>query len=120
MAQVHRQDRVAGGELREVDGHVCLRPRVRLHVRVLGAKDLLRARDRQRLDLVDELAPAVVPLSRVPLGVLVGENRSLRLEHRLADDVLRRDQLEIPLLPLPLPLDRLVNLGISTFERSRH
>ena len=40
-----------------------LAPRVRLHVRVLGAEELLGARDRELLDLVDDLAAAVVALA---------------------------------------------------------
>ena len=58
------QDRVAGLEAGEVDGHVRLRAGVGLHVRVLGSEDRLRALDREPLDLVDHLAAAVVPLAR--------------------------------------------------------
>ena len=58
----------------------------------------LRAIDRQLLDLVHDLAAAVVALSRQALGVLVGERRAHRLEHRRRDEVLARDQLEAVLL----------------------
>jgi hypothetical protein len=44
VGQVHAQDRVARVEQREVDGHVGLRARVRLHVGVLGAEERLEAR----------------------------------------------------------------------------
>ena len=67
---------------------------MRLHVGVLGAEQLLRARDGQRLDDVDELAAAVVALARIALGVLVRQHRAGRFEHGAADEVLRRDQLE--------------------------
>ena len=63
-----------------------------------AAEQLLRALDRQRLGDVDELAAAVVALARIALGILVGDHRALRLEHRAADDVLRRDQLDLVLL----------------------
>ena len=68
------------------DGHVRLRAGVRLDVGVLGAEELLRALDRERLGDVDELAAAVVALARIALGVLVGEDRtpSLRAPPRLA------------------------------------
>ena len=46
-------------------------PAVRLHVRVLGAEQLLRAIDGEFLDDVDHLAAAVVAPAGIPLGVLV-------------------------------------------------
>ena len=44
MREVHAEDRVARLERGEVDGHVRLRARVRLHVGVVGPEELLRAR----------------------------------------------------------------------------
>src|ERR1044071_5321266 len=43
VREVHAENRVAVLQGREVDGHVRLRARVRLHVRVLRAEYLLRA-----------------------------------------------------------------------------
>jgi hypothetical protein len=57
---------------------------VRLHVRVLGAEELLRAVDRELLDLVDDLAAAVVALAGIALGVLVRRHGADGLEHRRA------------------------------------
>ena len=54
---------------------------MRLHVRVLGAEQLLGPVDGQLLGHVDELAAAVVAPARVALGVLVGEDGALGLEH---------------------------------------
>ena len=51
--------------------HVRLGAGVGLHVRVLGAEQLLRPVDRELLGDVDELAPAVVAPAGVALGVLV-------------------------------------------------
>ena len=64
---------------REVDGEVRRAARVGLHVDVLGAEELLEARDRELLDLVDGLLALVVALVRVALGVLVREDRAGRL-----------------------------------------
>ena len=57
------------------------------------------------LDLVDELAAAVVALARVALGVLVGQDAADRPQDRGADEVLRGDQLDAVALP-PLFLGR--------------
>ena len=94
MVELHAEDAVARLEQRVVDGGVRLRAGVRLHVRVLGAEDLLGAVDRELLGHVHVLAAAVVAPARVALGVLVGEHRALAVEHRLRDEVLGRDHLE--------------------------
>src|SRR5207237_8262807 len=97
-----RGDRVRGVEHRRVAAYVRLRPRVRLDVRMLGAEELLRAVDRELLDLIDEVAAAVVAPPGVALGVLVGRRRPDRLEDRRPREVLRRDQLDLTALPLQL------------------
>ena len=110
---------VARLEDREVDGHVGLRARVRLHVRVLGAEQLLRARARELLDLVDDLAASVVALARIPLGVLVRRHRPDRLEHRRPREVLGRDQLDLPALPVELAAEQLGDLRIDVVQTRR-
>ena len=80
--KAHAEDRVAGLQRREEDRLVGLRARVRLHVGDLRVEQLLRAVDRELLGDVDEFAAAVVALARVAFGVLVGELRALRGQHR--------------------------------------
>jgi hypothetical protein len=116
VGQVRRQHRVAGLEQREVDGHVRLRARVRLDIDVLGAEQLAGARDRELLGPVDDLAAAVIAPARIALRVLVGEHRADRLEHRLGDEVLRRDQLEVARLPLGLRPDDVGDVGIDLVQ----
>ena len=117
VRQVHAEDRVARLQQREVHRHVGLRPGVRLHVRVLGAEQLLRARDRQRFGDVDELAAAVVALARISFRVLVREDGSLRLHHRLGDEVLRGDQLEAAVLAMTFVSQHVRDLGIRVAQR---
>ena len=106
VRQVHAEHGVARLEQRQVDRHVRLRAGVRLHVGVVGAEQRLRARDRRALDDVDELAAAVVALARIALGVLVRQHRAGGFEHRAADEVLRRDQLEAAVLAVQLVAKR--------------
>ena len=106
MVEPQREDRVAGLQAREVHGHVRLRAGVRLHVRVLGAEQLLRPVDRELLDLVDDLAAAVVALARVALGVLVRRHAADRLEHARPGEVLGGDQLDAVALPLELAAEQ--------------
>ena len=64
VVEPEREDRVARLEQPEVDGHVRLGAGMRLDVGVLGAEQRLRAVDRELLDLVDDLAAAVVAPAR--------------------------------------------------------
>src|SRR5206468_3077955 len=101
---------------RRVDGHVRLGAGVRLDVGVLGAEELLRALDRERLDLVDHLAAAVVALAGVALRVLVRRHAGDRLEDARPREVLGGDQLDLPTLPLELAADQVGDLRVDVCE----
>jgi len=70
VVQIEREDLVAGIEYGVVDRLVRLRSGVRLDVDVVGAPQLFRAIDRERLDLVGVLAAGVVALARIPSAYL--------------------------------------------------
>jgi 2-methylisocitrate lyase-like PEP mutase family enzyme len=57
---------------------------VRLNVGIFSVIDLAETVDRKLLDLVDDLAAAIVPLARVALRVLVGAYGPHRLKHVVA------------------------------------
>jgi hypothetical protein len=111
--QGHAHDRVARVEERQVDGEVGRGAGVRLDVRVVDAEQRLGPLDRERLDLVDELLALVVALAGVALGVLVGEDRAARFEHRLGDVVFRGDHAQLVVLALGLALDEAGELRVS-------
>src|SRR6266571_3818486 len=116
MRQRQAEQRVA--ELRdgEIRRHVRLRPGVRLHIRMLGAEQRLRPINRELLDLIHDLAPAVVALPRQPLGVLVRERRAHRFQNRNGNKILRGYELQAVLLPRDLFVDELANLGVDFRE----
>ena len=118
VREVHAEHRIARLEQREVDGHVRLRARVRLHVGVLGGEQRFRARDGGALGDVDELAAAVVPPPGIPFGVFVRHHRSRRLEDGAADEILGRDELEAAVLTVQLVADRAGDLGIRCRQRA--
>ena len=88
MRQVQSHDGIAGLQHRRVSCHVGLRAGVRLHVGMIGAKELLGPLARQILHDVGKLAAAVIAFARISLGILIGEDRAHGLEHSLADKVL--------------------------------
>ncbi len=64
VREIHSQNLIAILDRSEIDRHIRLRAAVWLHVRVIGAKQLLRAIDRRLLDDVGPLAAAVITFAR--------------------------------------------------------
>src|SRR5215204_2833758 len=105
VRQVHPQDLISILERREIYRHVCLRAAVRLHIGVIGAKQLLRAIDCGLLDDVGPLTPAVVTFTRIAFCVLVCKHRSTSCEYVLAYEILGSDQLKHISLPRYFSVD---------------
>ena len=105
-----------GFKQREEHRLVHLRARVGLDVGEAAAEQLARTLDGERFHLVGILAAAVVAPARIALGVLVGEHRADRLEHRRAGDVLARDQLDPLALAAKLTADDRVHRRIGRGE----
>ena len=66
---------------------------MRLNVGPFRAKQFAQPVNRKLLGLVDELAPAVITFAGKALGVLVGEDASLRGHHSFAGVILGSDEL---------------------------
>ena len=113
VCQRHAKNRVARLQCGEVHRLICLRARVRLHVGDLGFEQRLGAIDRQPLRDVHVLAAAVVAFAGIAFGVLVGEHRTLRLQHARAGVVLRCDQLDVIFLALAFRLQCLPQIGVE-------
>ena len=117
--EIEAHEGVAGLQQRQEHRLVHLAAGVRLHVGKLGAEQFLGALDRQRLGDVDPFAAAIVARARITFGVFVGHHRALRFQHRPADDVFRRDQLDLVALPAEFTLDRGGDFRIGLGERGR-
>ena len=94
VRKIEPHEGVARFENGEEDRHVGLCARMGLHVGVLRAVETADALDGQRLDLVHDLAAAVVARSGIAFGVFVGQDRTHGLHHLVADEVLRSDQFD--------------------------
>ena len=104
VGQVEAEHRVARFERRKVNRRVGLRTAVGLDVGELGAKQLLRAIDRQLLDDVDEFAAAVISSTGIALGILVREHAAGRLHYGRARVVLAGDHFQAVGLAFDLAL----------------
>jgi len=71
---------------------------------------------RRLLRDIHEFASAVVALARITLGVLVGQHRSMRVQHARTRIILRGDELEVVLLAAGLLRDCLPEFRIETFK----
>ena len=109
----HAENRLARFQQREKHRLVRLRASMRLNIRKTAAEKPRRALDREALGDIDEFATTVIATSGIAFGVFVGERRALRIEHRLRDDVLTGDQLDLRLLAAKLARYRSGDLGIG-------
>src|SRR3954453_13245396 len=98
-------------------GEVGAGARVSLQVGVRGAEQLLGARDADLFGPVDDLAPAVVTLAGIALGVLVAQRRAERGENRRRGEVLAGDELEAATQPVELVEDDARDLGVLALQR---
>ena len=80
-------------------------------------KSVLHALDSELFDLIDRLLALVVALARVAFGVLVGEDRAGRLEHRARGVVLAGDEAHRVGFAALLLVDERRDLGIDFGER---
>ena len=115
--EVHPHHPVPDLADRLVDGGVGLAAGVRLHVHVGRPEELSRAVLGEGLDLVHDLAAAVVAPAGVSLGVLVGEQGPERLQDRRAGEVLARDELQGLALAAVLLADQAGDRGVGLLQR---
>ena len=128
---VHRRamrEMAAGGEVEPKEGVAGLQQGhegcrigggagVRLDVGEFTSEKLGNAFNSKAFGNIDILAAAVIALARQAFRVLVGEDRALRLQHRLADDVLRGDQFDLVALAAELEPDSLGHFRIGLRDR---
>ena len=114
--EIEAHEGIAGLQQRQEHRLVHLAAGVGLHVGELRAEQFLGAIDRQCLHHVDPFAAAVIAIARIAFGIFVGQHRALRFQHRAADDVFRRDQLDLMALAAEFALDRGGDIRIGLGE----
>ena len=115
--EAHAQDRVARLQQRQQHRLVRLRAGMRLHVGEFAGEQPLRPVDRELLGDIDIDAAAVIAPAGVALGVFVGQDRALRLQHGGGDHVLAGDQLDAVLLADQFGAERGGELRVGLGER---
>ena len=116
VIQAHAQHGVARLAQRLIYRHVGLRARVGLHIGVLRAEYFTHTLDGKVLNHVHTFAAAIVALARITFRIFVGQHRAHRSHNRLADDVLRCNQLDIACLTVILRLHHIAQFGIIRLD----
>ena len=84
---------------------------------MLRAENLFTPLDGKILYRIHMLTPAVVPLSRIPFGILIGHDGALSGQDGGTGEVLRCDQQQLVTLPLFLGNNCGIDIRIRGFER---
>ena len=113
MSQIEAHELVTRLEACHEDSHVGLSARVGLYVNVLSTEDLFEALDGEILALVNTLATTVVAVSRITLGILVGQATAHGLHDLFTDEVLTGNEFNAVLLTQMFALDNVKNRFVS-------
>ena len=106
LIQAHAEHLVAGLDERGVGGQVSVGAAVGLDVGELGIEELTSAIASEVLHDIDLLAASVIALTRIALGVFVGQHAAHGLKNGRAHDVLGRDELDRSPLTRELLIER--------------
>ena len=100
MGEVESEEGVPGFEAGHKDGHVSLSAGVWLDVDIGSTIELFESCACEFLDLVHDLASAVVSVRGIALGVLVGKDGAHGLEDLVADEIFGGDEFDASHLAL--------------------
>ena len=112
LAQIHAHHRVAQIQQAKVNGHIRLSTAVGLYIGIGCTKELLCPVDGDLLHLIDVHAAAVVALSGIALGILVGEDAAHGRHDGRRYNVLAGNELNVLALAVQLPIHGSAQLGI--------
>ena len=109
VSEVQAHESVARFHHSHEHSHVGLGTRVRLHVGIFGAKELLEAFDGKRFSFVHHLTATVVAVSGVSFGIFVCKARTHGLHNLVANKVFRCDKFDAFFLALVFAFNNVEN-----------
>ena len=118
LGQIHAHDGIAYVEQGKVDGQVGLGAGMGLYVGIPGPEQLAGPADSDVLHLVHILAAAVIAVSGVAFGVLVGQHTAHGGHNGGGDNVLAGDQLNVLALTAQFPLHGSAQFGVGGFHKA--
>ena len=112
LGEGHTEHGVAGLQNGVIDREIGIGAAVSLNVGEFGAEQFLGTLYCEFLRPVDVLAPAVITLAGITLGVLIGVESARRRHNRGGNDVFAGNQFEIVLLTAQFLDHRIVQFGV--------
>ena len=116
VGQVHAQHGIARLDQGEIHGQVGRSAAVGLYVGMVCLEELAGPVPGDVFHYVHTLTTAIIALAGVAFGVFVGQHSAHRCQHGRADDVFRRDQLDVAALAIVFALNRIAHLGIELLD----
>lgn len=113
VVKAHTHNGIAGLKQGKINGRVCLRARMRLHIGVTRAEKFARSFDRDIFNDINILAAAVITLAGQTLGILIGEHTAHCRHDLRRNKVFRGDQFNIFPLALQFKLHGVCNFRIG-------
>ena len=86
---------------------------MRLHIGILCTEKFFDAVDCKLFGLIDYLTAAIITMAGIAFGIFVCEARTHGFHHLVADEILRRDQLDAFFLAFVFTFDDVENLIVS-------
>ena len=109
MSEIKTHESVAGLEACHEDSHIGLGTRVGLHIGILGSEKLFQTVLSKCFSLINHLAAAIVAVTGVSFGILVGQTGAHGLHHLGRNEVLAGDEFNALLLTLMFTVDNVEN-----------
>jgi hypothetical protein len=113
VIKVQTHKAVTGLQYGQQHSGIGLRARVGLYVGVLSTKQLAYTVNSQLLNLIDNLATAIVTVAGIAFCIFVGKVAAHGFHDLVANEVLTGDELDAFQLTLVLLLNQLKNLIVS-------
>ena len=115
MGEIHAQHLVAGVQCGKINSHICLAAGMGLNISIFRLKQFPGSVDCQIFYNIGIITTAIIALTGIPFGILIGEDRTLRLKYCLTDDIFRSNKFKIVALTIQFISYSSVDLGIKAF-----
>lgn len=119
IGQIHAHDCIAGLQQAIIHSKVCLGTGMRLYIDMIRAEQFLCTVDSQLFHLIHIFAAAIVPFSRIPFRIFVGQHTSLCFHDRIADNIFRCDHFQFVSLTIQFFLNGAVYSAVI-FQMFHH
>jgi hypothetical protein len=123
VSKIHRKNLITGIEKSKKCRKICVSSAVRLNVRMVSSPELASTLTCDILYLVNKFTAAVVTLTGIALSILIGKNSACCKKHRLRNDILGCDKLNITALSAEFSAARCANLRVKflySFKKHIH